>query len=143
MCTLCFSREILIILLLCNVLKHPIIVPPDSRTLLRWPVRLHLKTIFLSLNKKKPRHILNLAISKYSHFFPILRKLRENIHLMRLSFSKSFMRKEKKLWIFYYLPIFDRVSFFIIQTLFTLSDHNFIISFTLVQIATIVTKNLK
>ena len=54
---------------------------------------------------------------KIHNFCPILMKLSENDHLMRQSFSPSFMRIEQKLWIFYQRPIFEHVLFFLAQTL--------------------------
>ena len=44
-------------------------------------------------------------------------RLGENKEIMRWLFSPIFMRKWQKMWIFYYWPIFERVLFFIPQTL--------------------------
>ena len=44
-------------------------------------------------------------------------KLSENNHLMRQSFSQSFMRIGQKLWIFYYWPILESMPGFFTQTL--------------------------
>ena len=45
-------------------------------------------------------------------------KLGENDYLMRQLFSPSFVRMGQKLRIFYYWPIFERVRFFLTQTLY-------------------------
>ena len=52
-------------------------------------------------------------------------KLGENDYLMRQLFSPSFMRIGQKLWNFYYWPIFERVRFFLTQTLHTYMGHFF------------------
>ena len=68
--------------------------------------------------QEKTAHIQILAINKKIHnFCPILMKLGENDYLIRQLFSPSFMRMGQKWWIFYYWAIFERVRFFLTQTL--------------------------
>ena len=73
--------------------------------------------------QKKPDASKIWSLIKNPQFCPILVKLCENNHLMRSSFSPSFMRIGKKLWILYQWPIFESVLFFSPQTL-TLSYLN-------------------
>ena len=64
----------------------------------------------------------NWTLKRIHNFCPIRMKLGENDYHMRQLFSLSFIRIGQKLWNFYKWPFFERVRFFLTQTLLSLDQ---------------------
>ena len=69
------------------------------------------------MRRKKLDTFKNWPLIENPHFCPIFMKHSENNQNLRQSFSPSFIRITQKMWIFYYISIFQCVSFFLPQTL--------------------------